>query len=190
MCDSQWQDYIGSFSGSNCAPPCVAAGSTCAQLAKARKPLCDDCNRSQCNAAWARMPLMQQQQPERDRERERRRGLRQLPSRCSCSGAELSWGLRHVGSHYLAYPPGIGTWFSTPKGGECDENAPLGSGANSCSWKRHPGARIIYGFELAAKGFSRPGPDDQASLELQRANARIFDAAFGEAHPMAALDCE
>jgi hypothetical protein len=27
----------------------------------------------------------------------------------------MAFGLAHVGSHDLSYPPGVGTWFSTPK---------------------------------------------------------------------------
>jgi hypothetical protein len=137
------------------------SGVQCTEMLQNHKPLCTGCSASQCAARWAQNHRHAEQQLHHQPERRRRLQGWNLP--CNCSAAETQYGLHNVGATNLSFPPGIGIWFSTPKGGQCPEGQPIGTGA--CSWRRESAGRILYGYELIKLGFTRPDSYDQSGGE-------------------------
>jgi len=109
---------------------------------------------------------------------------------CQCAKDKLARSLAFVGSNELHWPPGIGRWYSTPHGGQCAEGTQLGT--DGCTWTRLPRARIVYGQQLAARGFQRPQGrsvlgQNVVDEAVHFSNAVIMRAAFTD-HPVSS-DC-
>ena len=116
---------------------------------------------------------------------------------CACAGtrSELPTppnpSLRHVGRAPI-YLPYVGNElkpvakyatsifggynYHFPRGGECAEGAPLGSGG--CVWRRLPRARMLYGADLLAAGWNRTFVADTPT-DQRHTLANV--AAFGKA---------
>jgi hypothetical protein len=166
-------------------------------MMQAGEPLCSGgCNDTQCNTLWSYVwSTKPQGQPSGASASAATRvqqvlGVptqrRRLQSDCQCAQTEVDYSLKHVGVANISWPPGLGHWFSTPAAGECAEGAPLG--ANGCAWRRHPHARLIYGYELVEAGFVREdGPSVHGQtlvdLDVHLANAKAFAAVFAK-HPV------
>lgn len=202
QCSEMWQNAV-SFTqqaGIQCES---CTGESCDQMMAAGKPLCSGCNATQCDVLWSyvwstqpqgeepqasrRRQLLIHNQPQQQ-ERQQRGALRRrrLQSDCQCSQSSVDYSLKHVGSANISWPPGLGRWFSTPKGGECAEGAQLGT--EGCTWRRHAHARLIYGFELVQAGFVRKeGPSVHGQTLVDKAthvaNAKVFESTFVN-HPV------
>lgn len=179
-CEQEWSALIQAL-----GPACTScSGVPCTEMLANHKPLCTGCNASQCAARWAHS---HRQAEELSRQHERRRRLQGWNLPCNCSQAETEYGLNNVGATTLSFPPGIGTWFSTPKGGQCPEGQPIGT--EGCTWRRESAGRILYGYELVKLGFTRPDNHGQSGgEELQRANGIVFRRAL-EALPISQYSC-
>ena len=79
-----------------------------------------------------------------------------------------------------ARPPWLEPWghnYHFPKGGACAEGASLGDGG--CTWRRLPGARMIYGEDLVEAGWSKAFvPDTPSDTNHTKANVRAFQTAL------------
>jgi len=117
---------------------------------------------------------------------------------CNCTGASPASPLPAAGSAsrthvgrapvYLPYvgmtlapcdgcvsiPAGFN--YAFPKDGKCREGAPLG--ADGCTWRRAPSARMLYGDDLLAAGWDRAFvPDTDTNVSHTLANVAAFAAA-------------
>jgi len=70
-------------------------------------------------------------------------------------------GMQQVALPYFFYQaprdayPGtqrFGSWYSTPKGGECTGGRALGEG--NCTWRALPRARVVWGRDLLERGWN------------------------------------
>lgn len=179
-CEEEWSAQIQA-SGPSCTS---CSGVPCTEMLANHRPLCTGCNASECAARWARNYNQAKGHRHHPEQRRRLQGWN-LP--CNCSQAETEFGLQNVGAVNLSYPPGVGTWFSTPKGGQCPEGQPIGT--KGCTWRRENAGRIMYGYELVRLGFVRPDSRGQSGgEELQRANGIAFQRAL-EALPIKQFSC-
>ena len=144
-CQEMWGGAIAftQHSGKQCEG---CGGESCADLSAAGKPLCAGCTAQQCDALWSYVWATKPAGGHPQASEARRPAL----GDCTCAPDEVAYSLTNVGAANISWPPGLGAWYSTPKAGECAEGAPLGRGG--CAWRRHPAARLVYGFELAEAG--------------------------------------
>jgi hypothetical protein len=180
-CQEMWGDAID-FTNSAGIDCVSCTNQSCESMSAVGKPLCTGCTRKQCNALWS---YVWSSKPQRARQQQRARTQGRYGT-CTCAAGEVDYSLKHMGAANISWPPGLGAWFSTPQGGECAEGALIGT--NSCSWRRHPSARMAYGYQLVDAGFRRSdGPDvhGQTLVGLDRhvANAAAFQRTF-TAHPV------
>ena len=111
---------------------------------------------------------------------------------CNCTasadraGVTIQETLQHVGQAPVYFPlfgrsatSRFGSWFSTPKGGECSGSKQLGDGG--CSWKLRPIVRVIRYEDLVSAGWQlghlcRGQPCNE--LAVAHANLAAFKAAW------------
>lgn len=69
---------------------------------------------------------------------------------CTCTDASLKASTQYIGMMPVYYNQSelLGYWYSTPKDAECQETEIVGTvraDGTSCTWKRHPEARVVRG---------------------------------------------
>ena len=124
MCEQEWSGYMAQ-AGGDCRS---CSGVPCSTMSATHKPLCTGCNQTECARRWA----LSRTEPRQGHQGQRRR-LQGWELPCNCSKEETKYSLNNVGSVNLSFPPGVGTWYSTPKGGQCKEGQPIGTAG--CTWR-------------------------------------------------------
>eukprot|EP00746_Dinoflagellata_sp_MGD_P018495 gnl/MRDRNA2_/MRDRNA2_14288_c0_seq1.p1 gnl/MRDRNA2_/MRDRNA2_14288_c0~~gnl/MRDRNA2_/MRDRNA2_14288_c0_seq1.p1 ORF type:complete len:309 (-),score=33.87 gnl/MRDRNA2_/MRDRNA2_14288_c0_seq1:88-915(-) len=88
------------------------------------------------------------------------KSLHDCHCRCTDLSTELSAKYTGMMPVKLGQPQSIGVWYSHPQATECAQNEAIGQlkqdGSTICTWKRHPLARTVKGFQVLKNGWSFP----------------------------------
>jgi hypothetical protein len=105
---------------------------------------------------------------------------------CDCTNASLEASAKYVGMMpvYYEQPELLGYWYSTPKDTECGESEVVGTvraDGTTCTWKRHPEARVVRGGDALDFGWNiTTGGDHRMKVDVAqvRQNAGVLRDLF------------
>lgn len=104
---------------------------------------------------------------------------------CECTDASLEASAKYVGAMPVYYnqPELLGHWYSTPKATECHETEAVGTAradGTTCTWKRHPEARVVRGGDVLDFGWNMSTGKhiDKLDVAQVRQNAGVMRDLF------------